>query len=374
MDLTKPGNAEFIHIACFISPHGFGHAARASAVMLALEQLISHITFTIYTRVPSWFFSESHLTNFQYQDTLSDIGLVQPNALDEDLPATADSLSKFLPFDSTLVNDLADQIRRDGCRLVLCDISPLGIAVAKQARLPSILVENFTWDWIYAGYPEHSPILDQYIMQMREWFGQATYHIQTRPECLKVPCHLTADPVSRPTLGKTDEVRATLGIETGQKMILLTMGGIDSPKKLSPPTIERDPTATIDLVFVIPGGSPKPSRQGQFLLLPHHHGYYHPDLVNAADAVVGKLGYSTLAECYAAGVPFGYIPREKFPESQPMSEFAVQHMPSIRINPEELQSGTWLNKIPALLEQPRVLRSGSNGADQIARFIVEKCL
>ena len=31
------------------------------------------------------------------------------------------------------------------------------------------------------------------------------------------------------------------------------------------------------------------------ILLPHHSVFFHPDLVNASDAVVGKLGYSTLA-------------------------------------------------------------------------------
>jgi hypothetical protein len=29
------------------------------------------------------------------------------------------------------------------------------------------------------------------------------------------------------------------------------------------------------------------------VLLPHHSGFYHPDLVNASDAVIGKVGYST---------------------------------------------------------------------------------
>jgi len=33
--------------------------------------------------------------------------------------------------------------------LSICEIAPMGILVAKETRVPAILVDNFTWDWIY---------------------------------------------------------------------------------------------------------------------------------------------------------------------------------------------------------------------------------
>ncbi len=51
-------------IAYFISPHGFGHAARAAAVMEATYEMDPAIRFEIFTQVPRWFFHDSLSGNF----------------------------------------------------------------------------------------------------------------------------------------------------------------------------------------------------------------------------------------------------------------------------------------------------------------------
>jgi UDP-N-acetylglucosamine:LPS N-acetylglucosamine transferase len=105
------------------------------------------------------------------------------------------------------------------------------------------------------------------------------------------------------------------------------------------------------------------------ILLPYRSEFYHPDLVNAADAVVGKLGYSTLAEVYRSGVSFGYIPRSNFRESGKMAAFIETEMSGILIEESEFKNGRWTDKLRKLLsisrEQPKV----ANGADQISRFL-----
>ncbi|HYQ61402.1 MAG TPA: hypothetical protein VEP29_10130, partial [Desulfatiglandales bacterium] len=54
-------------IACFISPHGYGHAARATAVMEALHHLDPEKEFEIFTEVPEWFFHHSLSGAFTYR-------------------------------------------------------------------------------------------------------------------------------------------------------------------------------------------------------------------------------------------------------------------------------------------------------------------
>ncbi|MDE3091936.1 MAG: hypothetical protein KGJ80_21395, partial [Chloroflexota bacterium] len=90
------------NIAFFISPHGFGHAARACAVMVSLHAIDPTFHFDIFTRVPRWFFADSLRGAFTYHALLTDIGLVQETALREDLAATVKSLNHFLPFNSRL--------------------------------------------------------------------------------------------------------------------------------------------------------------------------------------------------------------------------------------------------------------------------------
>src|ERR1035437_1738709 len=85
-----------ISIAYFISPHGFGHAARAAAIMAALHDLNQAVYFDIYTLVPAWFFQDSLGPYFAVHSLKTDIGLVQKSPLEEDLPATLQSLAEFI--------------------------------------------------------------------------------------------------------------------------------------------------------------------------------------------------------------------------------------------------------------------------------------
>ena len=68
-------------IACFISPHGFGHATRAIAVIEALQLIRAHVHAHIFTTVPRSLFAQT-LTSFTYHPVVVDVGLVQSSALD----------------------------------------------------------------------------------------------------------------------------------------------------------------------------------------------------------------------------------------------------------------------------------------------------
>jgi UDP-N-acetylglucosamine:LPS N-acetylglucosamine transferase len=105
------------------------------------------------------------------------------------------------------------------------------------------------------------------------------------------------------------------------------------------------------------------------IILPHRSDFYHPDLVNASDAVIGKVGYSTVAEVYHAGVPFGYIVRSNFRESEPMTVFIEREINGIFLGEFEFSMGAWTAKLNDLLELTRLPRRAVNGADQVGRFI-----
>src|SRR6188768_2497009 len=79
-------------VAYFVSPHGFGHAARAAAVSTALRERLSSIEVELWTTVPRWFFEESLDFPFLYREFSCDVGLVQRTPVAEDLPATVDAL------------------------------------------------------------------------------------------------------------------------------------------------------------------------------------------------------------------------------------------------------------------------------------------
>lgn len=354
--------------AVFITPHGYGHAARSCAVMLALRRAAPGVFFDIFTRVPQWLFAASLGNGYLYHELETDIGLVQESAMDEDLPKTVHKLSEMLPFDPTLVERLGQQVKMAGCEIVICDIAALGIAVARSVGLPSVLIENFTWDWIYEGYLEQEPRLIPYSNYLHDAYRSASYHIRTEPACSD---HLKADLVSsvvgRHPRTPAEEIRSQLEVPPGIPMILITMGGIGSHYPFLK-KIESYPGAC----FVIPGGSTQFERRGSLVLLAHHSEYYHPDLVEASSAVIGKLGYSTLAEAYLAGIPYAFIPRPNFPESKVMGGFVIEHMNGLELPEEGFYSGQWLDLIPRLLAAGRQKPRQPDGGDQIAAFILSR--
>lgn len=351
-------------IAYFISPHGYGHAARAGAVMAALQTVDNTIRFEIFTRVPRWFFSESLTRPFGYHELMTDIGLVQKNSLVEDLPETVNRLNQFLPFESSLINRLAEQIRTLRCSLIMCDIAPMGIAVAQQAGIPAVLVENFTWDWIYHGYTDHSSELAEHIEYFKTLSSTATYHIQTEPICNRRAASLSTAPVARKTRRSTAQTRQMLGVPEGAKIVVMSMGGMDWDYSFLENSAELD-----DLYIVVAGNNDMLPRRKTIINLQRDSGIFHPDLINACDAMIGKVGYSTIAEVYRAGVPFGYIARPAFRESSVLESYINRKMAGLPFTESDLSRGTWVSKLPDLLALPRIRREEPNGADQIAQFV-----
>jgi hypothetical protein len=349
-------------IAFFISPHGFGHAARAASVMEALAQIESSLQFDIFTTVPNWFFANSHSFDYRYHRLETDIGLIQKTPFQEDLPATVQKLKSFLPFNRSRIAMIAEKIRHLACQLVVCDIAPMGIRVAKEAGVPSVLIENFTWDWIYQGYEEER--FDEFNTYLQPIFAEATCHIQTQPICKPEKVDFTAGPASRKIKSPSGHIRQRLGLPDTGKVVMITAGGV--PKNYD--FIDKLKNRT-DTHFIIPGASDSEKIQNNLILLPENSAYFHPDLINAADAVIGKIGYSTIAEIYQAGIPFGYSARTHYRESKPLVAFVENHMSGFAIGESEFQNGDWVHRLQDLLALPHIEQDTPNGADQIAGFI-----
>ncbi len=349
----------------FITPHGFGHASRASAVIEALQDTHPTLRLEIFTTVPRWYFERS-VDCFGYHELDCDLGLVQTDALSVDIPATLTALAKRLPFDSRLIERLAQQVTVLGCRIVVCDIAPLGVAVAAAASIPSVLVENFTWDWIYRSYRPASIALSAYGKMLAPYFAGANLHIQTAPTCRPDPAALQVGPVSRRRQQDSAATRFAMGGTPERPLVLISMGGV--PQAF--PFIERLRSDFADIDFVIAGVHDTGQLPGNVTLLAADTKLHHPSMVHAADAVIGKVGYSTIAEVYEAGTPFGYFVRAGYPEMPPLLAFLRDHIHGHCFQADAWARGEWLARLRDLLQMPRVPRAPSgHGASQCAALI-----
>ena len=247
-------------------------------------------------------------------------------------------------------------------------VAPLGIAVARAAGIPSVLVENFTWDHIYAGYIEDDRRLRWYVDYLADLFADADHRIQAGPACQYHPGWLTTAPISRASRTSAELVREQLGVPRRAPMVLVTMGGFSWDYGFLDALAARP-----DVFFVVPGGRDRPSgavdRPPNVICLPHHSTFFHPDLVNSSDVVISKVGYSTVAEVYWAGCALGYVPRPRFRESDVLVEFVAREMSGLPVSAVEFDTADWLNRLDDLLAMPRRVHAGPNGAEQAAEFV-----
>ena len=365
-----------INLAYFVSSHGFGHAARSCAVMNAIFKRWPFVRFDIFTRTPEWFFKNSLAAPFVYHSCVTDVGLVQTDPLHFDPDKTIAALEGFLPFHETILSKLADQLCANDCHLVVSDISPLGIAVAERSGIFSVLVENFTWDWIYADYVSTDRRFKKYIDLLAGWYSRVDQHVQASPVCNPIEGRVRIPPVSRPHATDPAIIRERLGLGPREKMVLISMGGIPGLSFMhrDGPLIRQLKTLGGSVRFVIPGAggvSPDGFRQENMIFLPPDSGFYHPDLVNAADAVVGKLGYSTLAEVYHAGCPFGFVARDDFRESPVFEAFVREKMTGVKLFQDDFTGRAMIGKVLDLLALPKRLSDEPNGADAAALHICD---
>lgn len=356
-------------IAFFVTHHGFGHAARACSVIEALRVRRPDAGIHIFSTVPEWFFAASVGSDFHYHLQETDVGMLQTSPFHADLRQTIETLNRFLPFDLTMVHGLAKTVVQSGCGLVVCDISPLGIAVAEAAGIPSLLVENFTWDWIYAGYSDRSSEFKPHIDYLEDLFSRVTYHVQTDPVCNARPSDLRVAPVGREFRSPRSATRQRLGLPDSVPVVLLTFGGVRNGSVALSEMAHAE-----DVFFIVLGPFGRIHQSGNILEIPGDATFFHPDLIQASDAVVGKAGYSTIAEIYYAGVPFGYVPRPLFRESPVLERFIERHMTGLAIQEKRLPDGRWVQSLPQLLNLSAHKPSHPNGSHQIADFMVRSVL
>ena len=345
-------------LACFISPHGFGHATRTIGLLQALQSHIPGLKARLFTTLPPALFQSSGVA-FSYHRMVTDIGLVQRDAFAADRRQTRAKLAELLPFAPSLISRCAELCR--SCRLIICDISSLGIEVGRVAAIPTLLVENFTWDWIYSQMGPESGF-DPYIELLSDSYERVDYRIQTDPVCNPAPCDLHCAPIARKQVMPPARIKEEIAAGR-RKIVLVSMGGI----ALDLPFIS-DLQRHEEYLFLVAGQSQSEAVGDNIRLLAAHTTLHHPDLINAADLLICKSGYSTIAECQQTATPICCVIRKHFAESEVIAHYVSQEMNGEIIEQSYFFSGTWLSGLEEMMlrrREPLPL----NGADQAAEFL-----
>ncbi len=182
-------------------------------------------------------------------------------------------------------------------------------------------------------------------------------------------------PISRRARKSPLIIHHELGVPKDTKMILLSLSG--KPKNFD---FWDQLEEWKEFFFVFASlEAPKEIRQGNRLLLARETPFFHPDLVQASHGVIGKAGYSSVAEVYEFQKPFLFVTRPMLQETACLVRFLQNSHPSKEIPKEGFYEGAWLEQLSFFITEhafPERLISGrEEGAKEILKiFQKEKIL
>ena len=176
-------------IAFYISGHGFGHASRDIEVVNAVLRLEPKRRLVLRTGVPAWLFHGAARPPLEVQPLETDSGLAQIDSLRIDERETARRAVRFYDnFDERVAAE-ATWLQKQGASVVVADVPPLACAAAARADIPSIVLANFTWDWVYDGLERFEADAPGVQTVLQAAYAQATH-------ALRLPLHGGFAPIS----------------------------------------------------------------------------------------------------------------------------------------------------------------------------------
>lgn len=321
----------------------------------------------LFTRLAPAFLASSLAAPHRVVECDVDVGMVQRGPFRADLEATARAVTAFLDGLEAAAAGAAARIREAGCAAVLCDVSPLGIAAAALAGVPSVLLENFRWDWIYGTLAGAPAALREAGARMADLYRAADLHLQVPPVCDAAPGAVRlAAPIARGARRSRADARRALGVAGSDRVVLVTTGGVTGTQPFLEALAGRP-----DLRFVVTGAE-RTGRDGHVHRIAADRPLYLPDAIRASDAVVAKLGYSTLAEVWREGRPLLRVPRAQWPEGPVLSAWADTHVPGFEMDERDFAGGAWVDALDRLLALPAAAPAAAPGQEEAAERILER--
>lgn len=346
-------------VAFYVSGHGFGHASRQIEIINAFARRRPDEGILVRTAVPRWLLDRTITVPFVLDDRPCDTGVVQIDSLRLDAAASIARARDFhATFDARAAVDAA-LLRARGVRLVIADAPPLGCAAAAHAGIPSIVVSNFTWDWIYGEYREHLDSAPELIAAIQGAYGLAE-------AAWRLPMHGGFESfrrirdvpfVARHATHAPAETRARLGLPPDARLVLPSFGGYGLAG-IDLASLDLDPSWHVVTV-------PDAAISGA--------GLRYEDLVRAADVVLSKPGYGIISECIANGTALVYTSRGRFAEYEVLVREMPRYLRCGFIDNDALLAGRWRAALDAAVSAPPPPeRPRTDGADVIADMIASR--
>lgn len=320
-----------MNIYYYVSGHGFGHISRSSVIISELLQDKRLTTLHVVSERID-FLNLEHPKLFKRKVNL-DVGVIQKDSLSLDVQATKLALQKLDSIAPDLILGEAKYCDKHEIDILITDSSSLAITIALEAKIPSVFIGNFTWDFVYANFAKYDSYFEKKSLELSVEYSFASLALFL-PFFCPMPEFLESQKLSlvgrKPRLTK-EEARKSFGFEPNKKYILLSFGAYGLNEfRIQWESIPKD-------LVPVAQGMPELSDHCFYI----KDNIFYPDLVCACDAVLTKPGYGILSECYLANTPLFYTDRGDFAEYPVLVEALETYFPSAYLSQDQVSAGEW---------------------------------
>lgn len=337
-----------------ITGHGFGHATRAVEIARLLKQEFPAIEITLSTGVDAGAIDNfcPQFSHYNYRQQHYEPGLIQKNCFEIDIEATRQQyrlLKQQLPVRIEAETHYLAESGFDG---VISDVAAIPLAAAERLQLPSLVIGNFTWDWILQPLIANCDELSQYHRILKQQYRSASLYLQ-------LPFHADSHPFLKqqdaPLLGRRASLsrqaifeRLKLVDDPEKPLVLVSVGGWDA-QGLGAIDIQQ----CDNFRFLVMGDLPISAAQAEIIRLPFalDHGVGFPDLVSIADAGVVKPGYGTCSEFVLNNTAMVGIERINSREAAILERGVSRHIPFAKLSLDDFFAGNWQAALNTVCKQ-----------------------
>lgn len=330
------------NLCFYLSDHGFGHIARNIPLIAETVRRTSgfiyvvcgerHLEFAKATLLEM--LTPEQFLRVQYRVKHTDIGLIlHPGTLLVDTAVLTSACKHYLTELPEQAKQEAEWLHRHEIDAALCDMPLWSISACEQAGVPLLYVGNFTWTELYREFlPEQ--VWKTYAAEYQKIRYGVLYALHN-PEMLKFLPQAELSETSLVARSFHPKKIEVIRARHTCPIVFVALGM--SAQFTQPVSVEG-----VDAHFYTTEGVPL---TGSNVTVVSHSTLHTQDYVAAADYVITKAGWGTVAECLLAQKPMALFARDSVLEDRTTIRLLEQKKLAVKITYEQLE------EMSALLEQ-----------------------
>lgn len=310
----------------YITNHGYGHASRNVPIINELIRRDNQCEIFIKSDFERCNFLKRNFgvnTHIHYFDDCSEYGLAMvPGKMEVDVEKTKTLVLEDMKIWPKLIEQEKKFISQVNPNIVISDIICWGIKAAYECDIPSLLISNFTWVENYKSYfglEVWQPYAEMYKLATKAlWY-------EPHGKALEGVC---SDYENISMVARSVNSDIVQGIRTrhDKKIVFISMG--KSADLMTPIDASGLPYD-----FIVTKGL---NLKGENVEELPEDIINTPDYIAAADYIIIKAGWSTIAEVLLQGKKCGLLFRGDNAEDESYKSVFIQRRHCIEVRPQDM--------------------------------------